>query len=542
MNDQPAGGAGNGAHEGPEPIDQRAETIYSGQAFTPPPAPQAAPSPVRRYALGAQLGAGGMAVVYEARDVDLDRPVALKTLRTEHAADEGHRGRFDDEVRIMAALDHPGAVPVYEAGVLPGGERFYAMKRVRGRTLRELLSVRTPADVASRNSLARFVGIFERVCQTVASAHAAGVIHRDLKPENVMVDELGVVYVMDWGLAKRLQPVRTLGDETRTQLGELMGTPAYMSPEQARGEAAGSGRETDVFSLGIMLYEILTGRRPFRGADYRETMQKILYEEAPDPRRLNRRSGRDLAAIAMKALEKNPMRRYRDAGELAEDIRRYREFLPVSAVRPRLVDRLGSWARRRPAVAAALATLFAGGLLVGSWLGMQAAARRTLLAAGLAEIAEQRTTLDRLEPELAAVERQLNADRLPIDERVRLETGRAELNARRAASNERMRAMFSALLGLTIGAPDPEVQREARNHMLEVVERRLGESDPFRAKATIEWLLEGVSRRNPLGFDARERAQLEAALAQADAAVREWQVQLRDRLAEPPRPVAGETR
>jgi len=193
-------------------------------------------------------------------------------------------------------------------------------------------------------------------------------------------------------------------------------------------------------------------------------------------------------------------------------------------------------------VAAAIGTVLAGGLLVGAWLGMQAAARRTLLAAGLAGIAEQRTTLDRLEPELAAVERQLDADRLPIDERVRLETGRAELRARRAASNERMRAMFSALLGLTIGAPDPEVQREARNHMLEVVERRLGESDPFRAKATIEWLLEGVSRRNPLGFDARERAQLEAALAQADAAVREWQVQLRDRLAEPPRPVAGEIR
>jgi serine/threonine-protein kinase len=247
-----------------------------------------------------------MAVVYEAQDTSLDRPVAVKTLRTEHAGDEGHRSRFAAEVRVMAALDHPGAVPVYEAGVLPGGEHFYAMKRVRGRTLRDLLATRTPGDVASRHSLAHFVDVFERVCQTVAAAHAAGVIHRDLKPENVMVDELGVVYVMDWGLAKRLQPVRAPGDETRTQLGELMGTPAYMSPEQARGEAAGSGRETDVFSLGIMLYEILTGRRPFRGADYRETMQKIVYEDAPDPRRLNRRAGRDLAAVCMRALEKNP--------------------------------------------------------------------------------------------------------------------------------------------------------------------------------------------------------------------------------------------
>jgi tRNA A-37 threonylcarbamoyl transferase component Bud32 len=538
MNDQPEAGKGRDAGERQETPDQKAETIFSGQAFAPLPAPQGAPAPVRRYALGAPIGEGGMAVVYEARDTELDRPVALKTLRTEHAGNEGHRGRFDAEVRIMAALDHPGAVPVYEAGVLPGGERFYAMKRVRGRTLRDLLGARIPADVASRNSLARFVGIFERVCQTVASAHAAGVIHRDLKPENVMVDELGVVYVMDWGLAKRLQPVRTVGDETRTQLGELMGTPAYMSPEQARCEAAESGRETDVFSLGIMLYEVLTRRRPFRGADYRETMQKILYEEAPDPRRLNRRAGRDLAAVCMKALAKNPMRRYRDAGELAEDIRRYREFLPVSAVRPRVVDRVASWARRHPAVAAAVGTVLAGGLLVGAWLGMQAAARRTLLVAGLGEIGEHRSTLDRFEAELAGVERRLAGDGLSVDERVGLETKRAELRAHRTATNERMRAMFAALLGLTSGAPDPAVQRAAREHMLEVVERRLGENDPFRAKATVEWLLEGAAKRNPLGFDAQERARLEAALVQADAAVRQWQTELRGRLAGTPGPAA----
>jgi hypothetical protein len=480
-----------------------------------------------------------MAVVYEARDTELDRPVALKTLRTEHAGDEGHRGRFDAEVRIMAALDHPGAVPVYEAGLLPGGERFYAMKRVRGRTLRDLLGARIPADVASRNSLARFVGIFERVCQTVASAHAAGVIHRDLKPENVMVDELGVVYVMDWGLAKRLQPVRTVGDETRTQLGELMGTPAYMSPEQARGEAAESGRETDVFSLGIMLYEILTGRRPFRGADYHETMQKIVYEDAPDPRRLNRRAGRDLAAVSMKALEKNPTRRYRDAGELAEDIRRYREFLPVSAARPRLVDRVASWARRHPAFAATIGTVLIGGLLVALWLGMQAAARRALLAAGLAEIDQQRAAFAQVQQQLAELERRPGTDELPGDEQVRLEMERAALRAQRAQVDERIRAMFAALLGLTSAAPDPEVQREAREHMLALVERRLAEGDPFRAKATIGWLLEGASRRNPLGFDAHERARLEAAAARAEAAVEEWRFQYRNRLAEQARPATG---
>ena len=542
MNDKPAPGNGSEAGKQHEASDQQAETIYSGQPFEPGPVPQAAAAAVKRYALGAPIGEGGMAVVYEARDTALDRRVALKTLRTEHAGDEGHLRRFDAEVKIMAALDHPGAVPVYEAGVLPGGERFYAMKRVRGRTLRELLGARAPSDVTSRNSLAHFVGIFERVCQTVAAAHAAGVIHRDLKPENVMVDELGVVYVMDWGLAKRLQPVPRIGDETRTQLGELMGTPAYMSPEQARGEAAESGRETDVFSLGIMLYEILTGRRPFRGADYRETMRKILYEDAPHPRRLNRSAGRDLAAVCTKALEKNPMRRYRDAGELAEDVRRYREFLPVSAVRPRLVDRVGSWARRHPAIAATVGTVLVGGLLVALWLGMHAAARRTLLAAGLAEIGEQRASLTRLEADLTDVERRLGADPLPIDERVGLEVERAELRAVRAANNERMRAMFAALLGLTAEATDPEVQRAAREHMLTVVQRRLVESDPFRAKATIEWLLEGASGRNPLGFQPGHVEQLRAALAQADAAVREWQAQLRNRLAAQARLAPGAAR
>jgi tRNA A-37 threonylcarbamoyl transferase component Bud32 len=531
MNDQPKPGTGSGAGEQPELEEQKSETVYSGQASAPPPVPQAAPSPAKRYALGEPIGEGGMAVVYEAHDTELDRTVALKALRTEHAADEGHRGRFDAEVRIMAALDHPGAVPVYERGVLPGGERFYAMKRVRGRTLRDLLGARIPADVASRNSLARFVGIFERVCQTVAAAHAAGVIHRDLKPENVMVDELGVVYVMDWGLAKRLQPVRALGDETRTQLGELMGTPAYMSPEQARGEAAESGRETDVFSLGIMLYEILTGRRPFRGADYRETMQKIVYEETPDPRRLNRTAGRELAAVCMKALEKNPMRRYRDAGELAEDIRRFREFLPVSAVRPRLVDRVASWARRHPAVAAAIGTVLVGGLLLGLWLGMQAGARRALLSAGLSEIGQQRTDFDRLQTQLADIEKRLETGGLSLDERVDLEVERAESRAERAQADERMRAMFAALIGMTAREPDPEVQRQAREHMLALIQRRLTEGDPFRAKTTIEWLLGGASRRNPLGFNAQERARLEAALAQADAAVREWQAALRGRLA-----------
>jgi hypothetical protein len=207
-----------------------------------------------------------------------------------------------------------------------------------------------------------------------------------------------------------------------------------------------------------------------------------------------------------------------------------------------MVDRITSWARRSPGLAAALATLLAGGLLVGGWLGMQAAARRALLAAGRAEIGENREELARIEGQLMDVDRQLDADRLQIGERVRLEVERAGLRAERAQVNERMRAMFAALLGLTSAAPDPEVQREAREHMLAVVQRRLVESDPFRAKATVEWLLEGASRRNPLGFDRQQRKQLQVALAQAEAAIQEWERQLRERLAGSALPPGGAAR
>ena len=159
----------------------------------------------------------------------------------------------------------------------------------------------------------------------------------------------------------------------------------------------------------------------------------------------------------------------------------------------------------------------------------------------IGEIGRQRTDFDRLQTQLAAVERRLEAGGLSAGERVGLDVERAELRAERAQADERIRAMFAALIGMTAGEPDPEVQRQAREHMLALVQRRLIEGDPFRAKTTIEWLLEGASKRNPLGFDAQERGWLEAALVQADAAVRDWQAQLRDRLADQARSAAGAT-
>ncbi len=234
-----------------------------------------------RYLIGETLGEGGMAVVYQATDIELQRPVAVKRLRTEYAVQKEIRQRFFAEAEILAGLDHPGTTPVFGAGQLPDGDPFYAMKKVHGQTLFELLEERSEDDLRDRGNRAHFIEIFIRACQAVAAAHDQGVIHRDLKPANIMVDDLGVVYVMDWGLAKRLVEDED-GDQSdpqRTRLGAVMGTPAYMSPEQASGHGATSDRQTDVFSLGVMLYEILTGVNPVRGTTAVESMKGVMYHE-----------------------------------------------------------------------------------------------------------------------------------------------------------------------------------------------------------------------------------------------------------------------
>jgi len=252
------------------------------------------------YTIVREVARGGMAVVYEATDARLDRAVALKVLALELSSSESAR-RMRDEARTMARLEHPGIVPIHDIGELPDGRVFYTMKLVRGTTLGDFVRERNRADL---------LRLFLRICETLAFAHASGVVHRDLKPENIMVGGFGEVLVMDWGVAAAV--------DSRA---EIAGTKGFMAPEQLRGEPA--DQRADIFALGAIL-ELLAG-------------------DAVD---------KPLRAIAEKAMALNPAHRYADAGELAADVARYLDSQPVSAHRENVFERVARWTRRNLALVA----------------------------------------------------------------------------------------------------------------------------------------------------------------------------------------------
>jgi serine/threonine protein kinase len=303
-----------------------------------------------------------MGTVYLAQDMDLGRKVAVKVM---NAADstEALASRMMREARIVALLEHPSIVPIHDVGKLEDGRVFYAMKLVQGKRLDQ--------SAAGTASLLDLLRIFQKICEAVAFAHARGVIHRDLKPENIMVGPFGEVLVMDWGVAKLLSAVgeveNPISENTETESfdrldadlvatlplpgyspadtrgGTVIGTPAYMAPEQARGQTELLDQRSDIYALGAILYFLVTGRPPYESGATADTLDKAGARRPVRPRQVQPKTPRAIEAICMKSMSESREDRYSSAEDIAADIVSFLDGEPVSAYRENIFEKAGRW-------------------------------------------------------------------------------------------------------------------------------------------------------------------------------------------------------
>src|SRR6516225_8372250 len=290
------------------------------------------------YLLEQEIAHGGTGVVYRARQLSLGRTVAVKLLLLGRYSSAESVERFRREARSVAALRHPNIVAIHEIGEHEG-QQFFSMDYVEGQNLAEAVRA-GPLDPR------RSAEIVRAIAQAIHFAHEHGVLHRDLKPSNVLLDEFEQVRITDFGLAKRLD-----GSSDLTVTGQVVGTPNYLSPEQAAGEHAALGPASDVYSIGALMYELLTGRPPFLSNSLQETLSRIQNNEPVSPRALNPALHRDLETICLKCLQKEPERRYGSAQALAEDLGRWLRHEPILARPIGTIERLKKWTRRNPRTA-----------------------------------------------------------------------------------------------------------------------------------------------------------------------------------------------
>jgi serine/threonine protein kinase len=302
-----------------------------------------------KFELVKKIAVGGMGTVFLVRDNDLSRNIALKVLS---APDPGGTlaARMTREAKIVAQLEHPGIVPIHDVGRLADDRVFYTMKFVEGETLEE--HRRRHASPISDQ-----LRIFQKVCEAVEFAHARGVLHRDLKPANIMVGAFGEVLVMDWGIATRLQ-VKSAGEiadaaDSRADLngattahGTILGTPAYMSPEQAQGHSDAIDQRTDIYGLGGILYFLLTEQQPFSGDSAETILRDVIAGRLRHPREIENSIPRRLEAICLKAMATDPGGRYHSARALAADVAQFLDGEPVGAYRENILERVGRWLTR----------------------------------------------------------------------------------------------------------------------------------------------------------------------------------------------------
>jgi len=297
------------------------------------------------YELLEEIARGGMGVVFKARQMNLNRTVALKMILAGQFAGEEDVQRFYTEAEAAAALDHPGIVPIFEIGE-HAGQHYFSMGYIEGESLahRVIDGPLPPREAAE---------LVKKICDAMAYAHDRGVIHRDLKPANILIDANGQPKVTDFGLAKK-----TEADSNLTGTGQILGTPAYMPPEQASGNSEEVGLLADVYSLGAILYCLLTGRPPFQAASPMDTLLQVLDQEPVAPRILNTQVPRDLDTICLKCLNKESNRRYASADTLAADLQRYLFGEPIVARPTTPAERMWKWCRRNPRAVATMSFVF----------------------------------------------------------------------------------------------------------------------------------------------------------------------------------------
>ena len=348
---------------------------------TPPPTTPVIP----RYEILQTLNQGGMGIVYQALDRQFQRPVALKMAAPKHGDHPDIVRRFVQEALILGRLEHPNIVPIYDLGTDSHGRNFYAMKFVPGLTLKEILAGlrANRAEVVNRYTLAELLVIFRKICDAVACAHSKHIIHRDLKPANILVGSFGEVLVLDWGLAKILSdpepdptqcdlPTEAPTKHSDTRFGTMIGTPNFMSPEQAEGRVQQMDERTDIFNLGAILYDILTLRPPFTANNEQELLVKIKAGNPATPTSYNPTKGKgresialihcpnghipdSLSAVAMKALSHNPEKRYQSVDELQREVAAYQSDHATTAERAGFFRQFQLGIRRHPTLASVAA-------------------------------------------------------------------------------------------------------------------------------------------------------------------------------------------
>jgi serine/threonine-protein kinase len=357
QNQTEAAGRGRDTMATPDVFDSHSETYFpapstpglvsrlSNDGTAKGVSQQAPPAPgpdqqIRGYEILGTLGRGGMGVVFKARQVGLNRIVALKMILAAAHASEEDIGRFKVEAEAVARLQHPNIVQIYEVGEL-NQKPYFSLEFVSGGSLDKKL---TGTPLAPRYS----ADLVEKIARGIDAAHRAGIVHRDLKPANIMLTADGEPKITDFGLAKKMDP----SEVSQTQDGSIMGTPSYMSPEQAAGKVRDVGPAADTYALGAILYDLLTGRPPFKGETIMDTLYDVMSTEPVPPCRLQPKLPKDLETICLKCLEKEIPKRYASAGDMADDLRRWLHGEPIRARPVGMVEKAAKWAKRRPTAAA----------------------------------------------------------------------------------------------------------------------------------------------------------------------------------------------